>query len=163
MPQTAKVSALLSAIKTSTPDGGSGRVEQVLQFLNELSNGTGSNQADLAFIDEARAIADGATEDIDVAGGLTDGFNQTITAVEIVAIAIRNRGTTTLTIGGATAEAQLFLAAAGDKITLRAGEWFLAFSNTGWAIAAGSADDIRVANAAGAAGSFDFGVIARSA
>lgn len=165
MPQTAKVSALLSFIKTTTPDGGAGRVEAALSFLAELANGTGNGQCDVAFIDEARAIASGATEDLDLVGSLTDAFGNPVNAAEVVAIAIRAPSTNTasITVGGATAEFQGPFAAAGDKLVLRPGEWILLYSPTGWVAGAGSTDDLRFVCGSGAGNVFDIGVLARSA
>jgi hypothetical protein len=165
MPQTAKVSANLSFIKTTSPDGGAGRVEQALSIIKDLVNGTGNGQADLAFIDTGRQLADGASEDLDLAGSLTDAFGNTITAAEIVAVLIENpvANTTNLTIGGATAEWLGFFAAAGDKLILKPGDFVLVYSHTGWAVGAGATDDLRIANAAGAINNFNIGFLGRSA
>lgn len=162
MGQTAEVRASIAITKTKTPDGGQSRADLDLSALLSLADGVASGQANVGFIDKARAIADGATEDIDLVGALTDALGDTVNAAEVVAIMIRNVGSTTLTIGGASAEFQWLFAAAGDKFTLRAGECVLAFSNTGWTAGAGSTDDLRVVNASGAAGAFDFGVVGRT-
>lgn len=164
MTQTANVRASIGFKRTASPDGGQAVADQELSYSAEFTNGTTSGKADLAFRDD-RQLASGASEDLDFAGSLTDAFGATITAVEIVAIMIKAAAanTTNLTIGGATAEWQGPFAAAGDKIVLRPGEVFMMASDTGWAVGAGTTDDLRIANASGAAADYSIAFVARSA
>jgi len=166
MSQTSQVSASIAFTRKASADGSDGaKVEQTLQLLESLTSGTGSGQCDLGFVDSARALASAASEDFDFAGALTSALGETITAVEIVALMIKAAAanTTDLTIGGATAEWRGPFAAAGDKLTLRPGEAFLIYSNTGWAVAAGTADDLKITNGSGAGATFDIAFLARSA
>lgn len=164
MSQTGRVSASLSVTKTATPSGGQTRVEQALDMLAELGSGTTDGKADLAWFDLARVLASNTAEDLDVAGSLTDALGATVGAAEVIAFAIENPVTnsTNLTIGGASAELQAFFGAAGDKFTLKPGDFMLFYSRTGWAVAAGTADDLKIANASGASNTFKIGFIARS-
>lgn len=165
MAQTSRIAFSLSFEKTTAPDGGTGKIEQVMSLLANLASGTGTGQADVGFIDKARQLASNTSEDLDVAGSLTDAFGNSVAAAKIKALGFISdaANTTNLTIGGATAELQAFFAAAGDKLTVRPGEAFLFYSPTGWTVGAGSTDDIKVANAAGAAANFDIGFIGTSA
>lgn len=165
MAQTARVAGGVSITTTASPDGGQARVEQEVDFSLSFTSGTGAGQSDLGFVDTARQLASGATEDFDLAGALTDALGNTITAVEITGWGIRSRSTNTtnLTIGGASAEWLGPFAATGDKLILRPGEFVVFGSDTGWAVTATTADDLLIANASGAAADYDIFFLGRSA
>jgi len=137
-----------------------------------LTNGTAANQADLIYA-AARTVADGANDDIDLAGALADIYGTTIDAAELVAFLLINTpvsgaaNTTALTIGGATSAFNGFLGGTsptigpiqpGGIVLIGAGH----ASGIG-AVSASTADILRVANAAGAANTCQIGIIARSA
>lgn len=158
------ISASIQIVETTTPDGGSAKVQQAVNKLAELLNGTSNAQADLAFIDN-RSLASDTSEDIDLAGALANALGQTLTMAEAVAILIISdaANTTDLTIGNGTDEAQLFFGASGDTAVVKPGGILMAYAPAGWAITATSADDLGVANAAGAAASYSIAIIGRSA
>lgn len=164
MSLSTRINAAIAFTQTASPDLGSAKAELALSIAKTLANGTGNAQADLAFSD-SRTLADGASEDLDLAGSLIDAFGNTITAAEIVAVLIEAdaANTTNLTVGGATAEAQLWFAAAGDKEVIKPGGHSLHFAPAGWAIAAGTADDLKIENAAGASATYRIAIIGRSA
>jgi len=159
-----RLSASINIVQSAAPDGGAARVEQTVEKVLEMLNGTTNDKADLAFID-TRTLSSGASEDLDLAGALANALGETITAAEIVAVLFVSAtgNTTNLIIGGATAEAQLWFTAAGDKETVKPGGLSMHFAPAGWAITATSADDLKVENAAGAAATYSIAVIARSA
>lgn len=165
MPQVSKVAASLSFTKTTTPDGGSGKVEQVLSMIADLANGTSNGQCDLGFVDTARALGSGASENFDFAGSLTDAFGATIACVELVALAINvpSSNTVNLTVGNAaTNGAALFFGAVANTAILKPGDFLLAYSLAGWPITAGTGDLLKIL-AGAAAMTFDIGFLGRSA
>ncbi len=146
-----------------------GMQKATLPFANEIviSSGTGSGQGDLAFFDN-RTLAASTSEELDLAGGLSDSFGVTLTFVEVVAIYIKaaagNGGN--IAIGGAAANAFLGpFADATDIINLAAGESFVITNMaTGWPVTAATADLLKILNDdSGAAGSYDVTIIGRSA
>jgi hypothetical protein len=142
--------------------------EQVLNFVN----GTGANQADLAYVAE-RTVASASNDDIDLAGVLTDAFGATFTTAEMVALLIVNKqkdgtaNTTNLTIG---AGSNPWVGALGGTTPtigpIRPGGVLLLASPDAagiGAVVAGTGDILRVANSSGAQNKFLIGILARSA
>jgi hypothetical protein len=164
MSLSTRINAAIAFTQTASPDLGSAKAELALSIAKTLSHGTGNAQADLAFSD-SRTLAAEASEDLDLAGALIDAFGNTITVAEVVAVLIEAdaANTTNLTVGGASAEAQLFFAAAGDKAVIKPGGFLFAFAPAGWAITATTADDLRIENAAGGSATYRIAVIGRSA
>lgn len=168
MPSSLKteLKASIKIIQTAAPDGGSARVEQIVEKIVELLSGTTNDKADLAFCD-TRTLASNTAEDIDLAGALANALGETLTIAEVVAVLIVSSAanTTNLTIGGSAngGEAQLFFGATGDKAVVKPGGLLMAYAPAGWAITATSADDLGVANASGASATYDIIVIGRSA
>lgn len=158
------INASVKILNTAALDAGSARVEEQVSAAIELLNGTGNTQADLAFVD-ARTLASNTTEDLDLAGVLTNALGSVLTMVEVVAVLIVSRAanTTNLTIGAATAEAQLWFGAAGDTEVIKPGGFSFHYAPAGWTITATTADDLKIANATGAAATYDVIVIGRSA
>ena len=130
-----------------------------------LATGTGAGQADLMFSD-TRTLGDGSSEDLDLAGVLTDAFGATITNVRIKAIYIQAAAanTTDLTIGGGANDWSTLL---NGTIVLRPGGSFQAIAGvadaTAWTVTAGTGDSLQVANSAGASADYDIVVIGASA
>lgn len=164
MALTSKFSVSLSFVQTAAPDLGQGRVEQAISFAASLANGTANGQADLAFVDE-RTLASNTSEDLDLAGVLAGAFGATLTFVEVCAVAIESlsANTTNLTIGAASAEALLWFGATGDTEIIKPGGVAAHYAPAGWTIGAGSTDDLKIANASGAAATYRIGVLGRSA
>ena len=118
-----------------------------------ITSGTGANQADLLFHD-TRTIAASANDDLDLAGSLTDSLGNTLTFVKIktIYVAAAAGNTNTVVVGGA-ASAQFvnWVADATAKVNVLPGGAFMicAPSAAGYAVGAGSADVLRIANSAG--------------
>lgn len=92
----------------------------------ELANGTGASSADLMFHDQRTLTASG-TEDLDLAGGLTNPFGATLTFVELRAILITAASGNTNNVNitrPASNGVPLFLAAS-DGIAVPPGGAFL--------------------------------------
>lgn len=164
MTLSTRINAAIAFTQTQSPDQGTAKAELALSIAKTLASGTGNTQADLAFAD-SRTLASNTSEDLDLAGSLVDALGNTIAAAEVVAVLIESdaANTTNLTVGAATAEAQLFFGAAGGTAIIKPGGFLMAYAPAGWAISAGSADDLKIANATGAAATYRICVIARSA
>lgn len=91
-----------------------------LTYDTALTNGTGAvDTADLIFTDTRTLAA--TTENLDLAGGLTDAFGNTLTFARIKGLFIHNTNTTAgnnLTIGGAASNAFPLFADTTDKYTI---------------------------------------------
>ena len=114
--------------------------------------GNGDQKANQLFHDQ-RTLADGISEDLDLAGGLTNAFGETITFARIKALKIEIvSGTANLLIGGAGANAwETWVAAAGDILLIRGGSGaakgrmeIVAPDGTAYAVTAGTGDLLRV-------------------
>jgi len=138
----------------------------------DLTDGTAAGNADLFYADE-RTVADGANDDIDLYGGLTDAFGNTINMAEMVGILIINEqkdgtaNTTDLTIGAATAPFTGFLGGTTPTIgPIKPGGFVMIGAGDAAGIGAivdASSDTLRVANSAGAANIYQIAIVGRSA
>lgn len=147
-----------------------GVIEAALAF----ASGTGAGQFDLAYVAE-RTVADGADDDLDLAGSLTDAFGNTITAAELVLVAVINKpktptddpNTTDLTIGGGSNPFVGFLGGTTPTIgPIKPGGIFLLAASDAAGIGtvtASTADILRITNSAGAAATYQIAILARSA
>lgn len=129
----------------------------------EFANGTGANQANNTFHD-TRTLTTGASEDLDLAGVLTNPFGATLTFTKIKAIIIHaaEANTTNLTISRPNANGLPLFAAANDALAaLKPGGLFVFTdpSSAGLAVTGGTGDLITITNAAGASASYDVIII----
>lgn len=113
----------------------------------EFANGTGNGQANAMFSDY-RALGSGASENLDLAGVLTDAFGTVLTFTKIKAIVIESddANTVDITVGNHATAAFLgpFGAAAHTLAVQPGGLIVLAAPKTGWAVTATTADLIKV-------------------
>lgn len=133
-----------------------------------LDNGTGAGQADKMW-DDTRTIAASGTDDLDLAGVLTDAFGDVTTFVKVkgIFVAAASGNTNTVVVGAAAATQFVGpFGAATHTAHVRPGG-FLAFAcsdATGWAVGAGATDLLRVANGgAGTTVTYDIVIIGTSA
>ena len=123
-----------------------------------LAFGSGVGQADQVWWDR-RSLAGAASEEIDLAGSLTNAFGATVTFANIKAIVVFNRSDQSLSghtatdaeisVGGAAAnEFQGPFKASGDAMKLPAGGAFVALDPAadGWTVTAGTGDKLKVLN-----------------
>ncbi|MFZ0267756.1 hypothetical protein [Caulobacter sp.] len=118
-----------------------------------LTTGSGLNQAGDAFADR-RTLAAGASEGLDLSGGLFDVFGVAlnftkIKAIEIIAAAAN---TNDVVLGGAAANAFVGpFGAADDTCTVPPGGVVMLVNPTaaGWPVTPGTGDLLKVANSAG--------------
>lgn len=172
MAVTSSFSIKIEAKQSIANEFGSSADERLMRVSQALADGTTGAKADLMYIAE-RTVADGANDDIDLAGALVDTFGTTITMAEVVAVCVINQqqdgtaNTTDLTIGGATNAFVGFLGGTTPTIgpIKPGGVFFIAAGDAAGigAVTGGSTDELRVANSAGAAATYQIGILARSA
>lgn len=117
------------------------------------TTGTGLNQANAIFSDQ-RTIAASSNDDLDLAGGLTDGLGATLTFTRIKAILIFAAVANVNNVVMGNAAANGFVGpfgAATHTLSVRPGglEVLMAPDATGYAVTAGTGDILRIANSAG--------------
>jgi len=166
MTNRASINANLTVHQEGSASGGTLAFDGSMNYAKELAAGIGADQFDIAYVAE-RTVADGANDDIDLAGVLTDAFGATITAAEVIAVMIINRkkngqaNTTNLTLGGGSNPITGFSTA-----VLKPGDMLLMSATTAtglFAVTGGSADNLRIANSAGAQNKYQIAILARSA
>jgi hypothetical protein len=149
--------------------GVSAKVSQA--FSSTFESGTGADQADKMYSAE-RTLAASATEDLDLAGVLTDVFGATITFADVAALIIQNTtaaGGNNVVIGAAGSNPWVGLLNAAGTVTLRPGQIVAAFQNyttdaVGFPVVAATGDLLKVANAAGGSSvTYKVTIIGRSA
>lgn len=156
MALTTRLRASITAQQTSPRDLGTASDPITHAVAIELANGTGAGQADKVFAD-TRTILASANEDLDLAAGaLTDAFGTTLTFAKVKAlyVAAAAGNTNNVVVGGAAANAWVGpFGDATDKITVRPGGVLeLAVGEAdinGYAVTAGTGDQLRVANSGG--------------
>lgn len=123
-----------------------------------MSDGSGLNQASRLWSDR-RTLAGGATENIDLAGVLVDGLGATLTFPSIKGILLKSAdaNTTILTIGNVTNGIATIFGAATQSFPMQPGELLIKAtpSAAGHVVTASTAYLIKIANAAGAAATYD--------
>jgi hypothetical protein len=146
----------LNATLTKTQDLITSGLQAPLSINEAISfaTGTSTGLADLLFFD-TRSLGASATEDLDLAGGLTDAFGATLTFVKIKGIYVKaaaaNNVANSLIVGNATAPfIGPFGAAGASEIYLPPGGFlFLVHPTTGWTVTATTGDDLKMTNSAG--------------
>jgi hypothetical protein len=133
-----------------------------------LKNGTAANQYDVQYAAE-RTISSGATDSIDLAGVLADAMGDTVTAAELVGVAIINQAvdgtpnTTNITVGGGSNAVPGFSSAlapispGGMLFMLSPGAAGLA------TVTAGTGDILQIVNGSGAAAKVQVALLMRTA
>jgi len=135
-------------------------------ITSTLAAGTGSAQADLLWADSRALIAD-ATEDLDLAGVLTDVFGDALTFADIKAILLYNASTTASVVSVMGAAANGFVGpfgAAEQKINIPAGGYvMLAHPGAGWTVTAGTGDKITLTEESTLAAVYEIAIIGATA
>jgi hypothetical protein len=129
------------------------------------ADGVGANKAQVMYhARRTQAGSSGAVENLDLAGGLVNGFG-TITFTKIKFIWIHVRTLTTaynLLVGGAASNpvVGLFGDAASDKQKICAGgQWFISSPVDGITVTAGSADILAIDNPSAGAVEYDIVIV----
>jgi hypothetical protein len=148
----ANIALKLDVLQLSALDLASATFPLNLDLSALLSNGTGTGQASQVFSD-TRSLAGSATEDLDLAGSLTNAFGATVTFTKIKAIIVRaaaanNAANAVQVARTATNGVPLFLAAS-DGVALGASGIFLFYDPVGVTVTAGTGDKLTFTNSAG--------------
>lgn len=166
MALTSTLNFSISGTQTSALDLGTASLPFSLASNFSLTSGTGANQADRVFSD-TRTLGASATEDLDLAGVLTDAFGAVITFAKIKAIVIKAAAANTNNVNlsrpaGATG-VPLFLAIS-DGLIIPPGYTFAWFGpGTGITVTAASGDLFTLTNSAGGTGvTYDVVIIGTS-
>ncbi|MEU9921876.1 hypothetical protein AB0H51_11365 [Streptomyces griseoluteus] len=133
---------------------GTARIPAGLSRAVTLASGTGAGKADRVF-QARRTIAASGTDDLDLAGVLTDALGATITFARIkglvIAAAVGN--TNNVVVGNATSNAWASLLNATGTLTLRPGAVLAAIAGAGdtatYAVTGNTGDMLRIANSGG--------------
>jgi hypothetical protein len=165
MALTSKIIARIQAQHTRTLDLASGLVPLDKDATINLTSGTASGSADLIFHD-TRTLAASGTEDLDLAGSLTDAYGTTLTFVKIKAVMITaaSGNTNSVQVTRPASNGVPLFIAASDGISLAAGEVFMWASSTGKTVTAATGDLLTVTNSAGTTSvTYDVVIIGTSA
>jgi len=153
MALTAKVSANIRAVLTSALDLSSGTSEISDTNTFSFTNGTGANQANQVFSDQ-RTISASSSEELDLAGSLSDAFGNTITfsIVKAILVVASSDNTNDVLVGGSASNGfDTWVGATGDIVAVKPGGCMLVVAPdaTGYAVTASTGDLLKVANSAG--------------
>jgi len=166
MPLSTNISFQATGKQTAALDLGTGSVPFSLSQEMALTDGTTAGKADRVFAD-TRQLTASATENLDLAGALSDFYGATLTFVTVKAIIVRAAATNTndVQVTRPAANGVPFLMAASDGIALKPGAvfaWFM--SGVGVTVTPGTGDLITVTNSAGGTSvSYDVLIIGTSA
>ena len=166
MALTASLGLTVTGTQTSALDLGTAALPFSLSSTVDLTSGTAAGQADRVFTD-TRTLGISATEDLDLAGVLTDAFGALITFVKIKALIIKaaagNTNNVNLSRPAGATGVPLFLAVS-DGIVIPPGYTFAWFgSGTGITVTPASGDLITLTNSgAGTGVTYDVVVIGTS-
>jgi len=157
MAVTANISVGASGSQTSALDLGTATFPFSFSASTAFTSGTGAGAVDRVFTD-TRTLSASATEDLDLAGSLTDAFGATITFARIKAIYVSAAAgnTNNVQVTRPASNGVPWLMAAGDGIALRPGAWNAWGSGsadaTGVVVTAGTGDLVTFTNSAGTTG-----------
>jgi hypothetical protein len=161
-----RVAVSLDTIQTNALDLVTGRAPVELLKSISLGSGTGANQADRLFTDR-RTLAASASENLDLAGVLSDAFGAALTFSKLKAIIIVADSANTNNVNvsrEATNGVPVFLAA-GDGIPVLPGGMFVWVApGAGVTVTPATGDLLTVANsAAGTSVTYDVYLLGTSA
>lgn len=119
----------------------------------DLASGTGANQADRVFHDQ-RTLTASSSENLDLAGSLTDAFGATITFARVkgLLVAASAGNTNNVLVGGAASNGFVnWVSDATDVVVVRPGGVLALFAPdaTAYAVTAATGDLLKVANSGG--------------
>lgn len=164
MALTSKVRVGVDAQQTGTIDLGGKSASASKNWSVSFANGAAAGQANVVWQD-TRTIAASGTDDIDLAGVLTDAFGATITTAKVKTIVVvaADGNTNNVVVGGAaSAQWATIFGDVTDKVVVRPGGVFaLSVGDddlNAYAVTATTADILRVANS-GAGTSVTYDII----
>lgn len=161
---SAQILVNLAATYTDSRDLGDATDKPTVNTSYSFTNGTGADQAQVVFSD-TRTLSSSTSESLDLYGGLTDAFGNTINfaAVKGILVKAASGNGDTISVGPhATAGFTTMADAAGDKFVVRPGGLLLLVANdaTGYAVTDSTADILEVTNNdSGASADYDIVLI----
>ena len=167
MALTTSILTSITADQTNAIDLGSGSFPLKYLLKTNMADGTSASQADLLFSDK-RTIAASSTEDIDLAGSLSDAFGATLTFVKVKAIIVTAATANTNNVTVSPASSNGFngpFNAAADLVAIPPGGSFVVTAPvTGWTVTASTGDLLTIANSgAGTGVTYDIVIVGTSA
>ena len=166
MPLTTSLSLDLRGTQTGTLDLGT--VNATLRKLvsDTLASGTGADQADLMWTDQ-RTVANGANDDIDLAGTLPNaiGGNAVFATIKAILIYAASANGDEIVVGNhATAAFVGPFGAATHTVKVEPdGVFFWWVPGTGYAVTATTADILRINNPGAGSATYDIVVVGTTA
>jgi hypothetical protein len=158
----AKINLAITAVLAGSNSFGPITFNPKVSKAQAFVDGAGAGQATKIYVG-SRSLATGANESLDLAGGLSDAFNNVLTFAGVKALAIiaADANTTDLTIGNGTNPFIGPFGAAAHTIKVKPGGMFLITdpSAAGLTVTAGTGDVLKVENAAGATATYTLVVI----
>lgn len=155
------ISVQLLGTMNKTLDIGTARLDVNYSKRYSISNGTGANQSNMVWTD-TRTITASSSDDLDLYGGLTNAFGDTVnfTAIHGIYIFAAAANTNNLLIGGDGSAFVNWVSDASDKVVVKPGGMIGMQdpSEGGYAVTSSSADILQVANSAGGT-SVDYDII----
>ena len=147
-----KIAASISTKLTTSPDLSAQRTDSLLDFILQLTNGTGAGQADCAYAEDF-SVAASSNSDLDLVGSLLgpDGVTAASFArVKALMIVADATNTNNVVVGAAASNPWVGLLGATHTLTVRPGAGVLAFAGgadaTGYVTVAATGDQLRLAN-----------------
>lgn len=133
----------------------------------DFTSGTTMGKADRVFSD-TRTLAASASENLDLAGGLTDAFGAALTFAKVVAIHIKSddANTADIVVGGAATNAFVgpFGASTHTIAVKPGGALTFVAPQGGWTVTAATGDLLKVLNGSGSvAGTYSILILGTSA
>lgn len=167
MALTSEIRISATATQTASADLGTPTFYAELAKTFQWASGVTANSADLLFSDE-RTLAASATEDLDLAGVLTNAFGATVTMAEVVGIIVLADAANTndVVLGAALAAVPLFGGTSGTHAVKPGGIFVAVAPNAAGllTVGAGATDVLKVANSSsGTAVTYKIMVFGRSA
>lgn len=133
---------------SDSPDiGNSNYSLDYIQYF-PIVNGTGAGQANMTWTD-TRTISASSSENLDLAGVLTNSFGTTLTFTKIkgMIVTANSANTNNVLVGGAASNAFInWVADATDIIQLPPNAVFSFFNPAGYAVTAATGDLLKIAN-----------------
>ena len=161
-----RVSAKITGDVSVAADLGNPKKALSVNAILDLLTGTAAAQADLVFAD-TRTISASSSENLDLAGGLTDPFGAAITFAEIVAILVKPAAANTnnVLVGGAASNGfSTPFGDATDVIKVTPKGFLMLVSDEGYAVTASTGDILKIANSgSGSSVTYDIVLVGRSA
>jgi len=152
---TARMTTKLLSSYAAVPDVGSASQLANDEVRYDLEDGTGAGQAQKYYQDKATIAASGSAT-LDLNGAINDIFGAVLNLTNIKVLRIRAASTNTndVVVGGAASNPFIGpFADATDKIAIKpGGELFLIAPNAGYAVVAGTGDQLKIANSGAGTG-----------